>query len=410
MCEKLSQKSALFEPLDFSQIPGWESDDHLQALNTLYWSAKRAAKKTYKTKSLGVDANALNIIYSKILDKAFNGFNSKQSAKTFFEHNFQPHLIIPNDGLKKPANKNSAGKFNGFVTAYFEPEVEASTTQTKRFKYPIFKRPTDLVAITDRQRPSSMEESFFFARKTETNNVVEYKTFPNRQQIETGALDGQALEIYWLESRVDIFFVHIQGSARLVIKNGAGRQTIERISYDGKSGHAFTPIGKILIERGEIERENVTMQSIRDWLYQHPDKADAMMHENESFIFFQKIDHPEPTLGPVAAAGVPLTPNRSLAVDHKLQTFGVPIFISTKTPIGNEAHPFQKLMIAQDTGSAIVGAARGDLFIGTGEGAGKIAGGVKHQADFIVFLPCTNSSPCPGDVTFDKIEADKNAS
>lgn len=375
-----------FEPIEFSQIPNWENDDHLQALNALYWSAKRTALKPYKSKALQVDAAALNLILLKILDVGFKGFKSKQNAKGFFEDNFQPHLIIPNGKENKKLSS-----FSGFVTAYFEPEVEASKIQTERFKYPILKRPSDLVTITDEQRPAHMDENFHFAREVneEIKNGINTKfgMFPNRRQIETGALDNQALEIYWLESRIDIFFIHIQGSARLVVKDDLGNETIDRISYDGKSGHAFTPIGKILIERGEIEREKITMQSIRDWLITHPNQADDLMHENESFIFFQKIEHPKPELGPVAAAGVPLTPNRSLAIDHRLQTFGVPIYISTKQPIGDDCAPFQKLMVAQDTGSAIVGAARGDLFIGTGEKAAKIAGAVKHSADFIILLP-----------------------
>ena len=382
MGETSTQRIAHFEPLEYSQIPGWQSDDHLQALRALLLSAKRAKKKPYKTKELGVDANALNVVLLKILEKDFDGLGSKQNAKDFFEENFTPHLIVPTGTTDK-----NLGNFIGFVTAYFEPEVEASKIQTERFKYPILKRPTDLVAITNQERPASMGNKFFFARKMIAENGIKFETFPNRQQIETGALDNQGLELYWLESRIDIFFIHIQGSARLLIKDQQGNCIIERISYDGKSGHNFTPIGKILIDIGEIDRANITMQSIREWLLEHPDQADALMHKNESFIFFQKIDHPEPKLGPVAAAGVPLMPNRSLAIDHRLQTFGVPIYISTRDAIGTDETPFQKLMVAQDTGSAIVGSARGDLFIGTGEKAAQIAGGVKHPADFIILLP-----------------------
>lgn len=386
MSEILTQRIAHFEPLEYSQIPGWESDDHLQALRALCLSAKRTSQKPYKTKILGVDAKALNTVLLKVLDKNFDGLGSKQNAKDFFEENFDPHLIVPNGITDK-----KLGNFTGFVTAYFEPEVEASKIQTKRFKYPILKRPPDLVAITNQERPASMDAKFFFAKKIDTENGVKFENYPDREQIEKGILDNQDLEIYWLESRIDIFFIHIQGSARLIIKDQQGNKTIERISYDGKSGHEFTPIGKTLIDLGEIDRENITMQSIHDWLLAHPDQADALMQKNQSYIFFQKIDHPEPKLGPVAAAGVPLTPNRSLAIDHTLQTFGVPIYISTREAIGTDETPFQKLMVAQDTGSAIVGAARGDLFIGTGEKAAKIAGGVKHPADFIILLPKTES-------------------
>ncbi|MFK7901791.1 MAG: murein transglycosylase A [Nitratireductor sp.] len=386
MSSKVAQKYAILQPLTFDEIKGWDEDNHLEALHALKWSAKRTTKKPYKTKELGIDGAQLTKTLEKLLEEDCPYFENQKCAKTFFEDNFTPHLITSPDAT----NIKDENAYHGFVTAYFEPEVEASTVQTERFKFPILKCPTDLVAITDEERPSTMGEEFYFARKTTTPNGVEFSTFPNRHAIENGALEGQDLEIFWFESKVDIFFIHIQGSARLRLVDCEQAGQIARISYDGKSGHAFTPIGRILIERNEIAREDITMQSIRDWLFAHPHDADALMYENESFIFFQIVEHPAPNqkeLGPVAAAGVPLSPLRSLAVDHRLQTFGVPIFISTQTPIGQDEQNFQKLMVAQDTGSAIVGAARGDIFIGTGKHAEDIAGAVKHPAHFIVLLP-----------------------
>jgi len=359
-------QAAKFELCQFSDLSGWQSQDFVDALNAFVWSAKRIAQKPYKTKSLGVDAGALNAIALKMLEQDFSGLENQKNARQFFEDNFTPHKIIPPQG-------------DGFVTGYFEPEIKASRTKTDVYQFPILRRPHDLVAITDDERPAHMGDEFFFARKTKDG----FEEFPNRPAIEQGALDGQGLEIFWFESRIDIFFIHIQGSARLNLTDG----TSARISYDGKSGHVFSAIGKILIDRGEIKRENITMQSIRNWLRSHPDQADDLMRENKSFIFFQIIDHPAPHLGPVAAAGVPLTPMRSLAVDHRLQTFGAPIFVSTHTPLPQSSENFTQLMFAQDTGSAIVGPARGDLFIGTGESAADIAGSVKHDADFVILLP-----------------------
>lgn len=357
---------AKFKPLGFSDLAGWETEDFVDALNAFVWSAKRISKKPYKTKKLGVDALALKTIALKTLEGDFEGLKNQTTARQFFEDNFAPHEIVTPEG-------------KGFVTGYFEPEISASRIKTEKFQFPILKRPNDLVAITDKERPDHMSDEFFFARKTELG----FEEFPDRPAIELGALDGQDLEIYWFESRIDIFFIHIQGSARLNLTDG----TSARISYDGKSGQVFSPIGKILIDRGEIKREDITMQSIRDWLRSHPDQADDLMRENKSFIFFQIIDHPAPELGPVAAAGVPLTAMRSLAVDHRLQTFGVPIFISTHSPLPKSTSPFRQLMFAQDTGSAIVGPARGDIFTGTGESAADIAGSVKHDADFVILLP-----------------------
>lgn len=359
-------KIAKFEPCTFDALKGWNEDDHLDAMRAYIWSAKRISKKPYKTKDLQVDSDLTNKIALRTLADDFDGLENSQKARAFFEDNFTPHKIVPTSG-------------GGFVTGYFEPLIEASRIKTDKFQFPILKKPSDLVAITDEERPDVLGDEFFFARKTADG----FKEFPNRTAIELGALDGQGLEIFWFQSRIDIFFIHIQGSARLKLTDGS----TARISYDGKSGHPFTPIGKLLIERGEISRDKITMQSIRDWLFAHPEKADDLMRENNSYIFFQIIDHPAPELGPVAAAGVPLSAMRSLAVDHRLQTFGVPIFISTKTPLPYQTDAFNKLMFSQDTGSAIVGAARGDIFTGTGEEAAKIAGGVKHDADFYVLIP-----------------------
>lgn len=359
---------ARFEPLEFNRIEGWETEDHVAALSCFRISARRMAEKPYTTKKMGVDAAGLARAAIAALALEPKDAKDRKAARRFFETWFLPHRIIP-----------SGSRESGFVTGYFEPEIPASPIKTDRFPFPILSRPKDLVAIDDTTRPDHLPDHFFFARKT-ANGLFEY---PDRRAIEEGALDGQGLELFWLESRIDIFFIHIQGSARLLLPDG----TTARISYAGKSGHRFTAIGKLLIERGELTRENVTMHSIRDWLEAHPAKADDLMRENRSFIFFQIVDHPRPELGPVAAAGVPLTPGRSMAVDHRLQTFGTPIWVATKEPVPGDKAPFGRLMIAQDTGSAITGPARGDLYIGTGEEAGRIAGAIKHSAEFIAFLP-----------------------
>ena len=175
----------------------------------------------------------------------------------------------------------------------------------------------------------------------------------------------------WIESPVDGFFVHIQGSARLQMPDGE----IWRISYAGKSGHPFTPIGAWLVANGHLTREDVTMDTIRDFLLADEKRARELMNRNRSFIFFQRTTQENPDLGPVAAAGVALTPGRSLAIDHRLHTFGTPIFVATHEPLPQQSAPFRRLMLAQDTGSAIIGPARGDLFIGSGREAGSVAGG-----------------------------------
>jgi membrane-bound lytic murein transglycosylase A len=356
-----SGQTAQLEPVAFSDLPGWSGDDHAAALQCFMHSARRMAIRPYTTKALGTDAPALAAIASSLLQEAPAAGN----ARTFFEQNFVPRRIQPVTG-------------SGFVTGYFEPQVAASAESSDRFSYPIYRRPPDLADIDDTSRPQGMDPSFMFAR----NGSEGYSEYPDRAAIERGAIAGRGLELAWIESPVDGFFIHIQGSARLLMQDGS----VWRVAYDGKSGHPFTPIGAWLVTQGHLSREEVTMDSIRDWLLADPGRARMLMDRNRSFIFFRRVDQEDPDLGPVAAAGVALSPGRSLAVDHRLHTFGSPIFVCVEGAVP-QVGKWQRLMIAQDTGSAIIGPARGDLFIGSGAHAGHIAGAIKNRADFYVLIP-----------------------
>ncbi len=226
-----------------------------------------------------------------------------------------------------------------------------------------------------------MDPYLAFARETPAG-PVEYH---DRPAIDAGVLSGQGLELAWVEDKVDLFFAQVQGSARLAMTDG----TTRRISYAAKSGQRFTGIGRVLADMGEIPLEQVTMQSIRAWLKANPRRVDEILHHNRSYVFFKWAEVDDPALGPIAAAKVPLTPGRSMAVDRLLHTFGTPFYIDAPTLTAFDAKPFRRLMIAQDTGSAIVGPARGDLFAGSGDAAGEIAGVVKAAADFYALLPRT---------------------
>lgn len=351
---------AVIEPASFDDMEGWAGDDHAAALACFRISAKRMVERPYSSKALGVDAAALAALAPVAL--TWPG-----EARTFFERSFQPFRVAPADSG------------TGFVTGYYEPEVEASPVRTARFGYPLYRRPPDLVGIDDATRPPGMDPYFMFARLTELG-LLEY---PDRSAIESGALNGRGLELAWIEDPVDGFFIHIQGSARLRMPDGS----TWRISYDGKTGHPFTPVGRLLIESGEMRREDVTADAIADWLRADRVRGRRMMNRNRSFIFFRLVEDSDPSLGPVAAASVPLTPGRSLAADHRLHTFGTPVFVSTTQPLPGADSPLRRLMIVQDTGSAIVGPARGDLFIGSGREAGAVAGAVKHAASFVVLFP-----------------------
>jgi membrane-bound lytic murein transglycosylase A len=204
--------------------------------------------------------------------------------------------------------------------------------------------------------------------------------YHDRAEIEAGALSGRGLELVYLADPVDAFFIHIQGAARIELAEGG---TI-RVTYAAKSGHPYTPIGRVLIEMGEIEKGKATMPAIRAWLAGNPERAGAIMARNRSFIFFREAAVEDPRLGPVAAAKVPLTPGRSLAVDRLLHSFHAPVFVDTRLPNGQD---FRRLLVAQDTGSAIVGPARGDIFFGSGDDAGVLAGAMAAAGRFFLLAP-----------------------
>lgn len=357
--------SPMFRKVSFEDLPGWQRDDKSLAFAAFRRSALRVLEKPYRSGSLGIQADAFADAYSAARGHEHLG---PAEAETFFEEYFQPALIMPDDGG------------HGFVTGFYEPEVEASPVRIGRFSVPLLSRPDDLIDIDDANRPPGLDPYFAFGRRTE-NGIVKYF---DRPAIEQGALDHDDLALAWLASKVDAFFVHVQGAARLAMTDG----TIRRVTYAAKSGHRFTGPGRVLTETGEIPLEKVTMQSIRAWFDANPALVDKILWQNRSYIFFREAPVPDETLGPIAAAKVQLTAGRSIAVDRLLHTFGTPFFIDSQSLAAFEGGaPFRRLMIAQDTGSAITGPARGDLFAGSGPAAGEVAGVVRHPADFYSLVP-----------------------
>lgn len=353
------------EPVTFSDLPGWQDDDPtavIEALRRCHHHVSTA--KPYRTGSLGISVNDLMPAFSA----ASADVADAAAARAFFEQQFVAFRIRPETGK------------TGFVTAFYEPEIEVQAKPDEIFRYPIYRRPIDLVDVDDTNRPTDMDPYFAFGRLHD-GVVGEY---PDRCAIEQGFLAGRGLEIAYARSKVDVFFVHVQGAARLVYPDGSRR----RITYAAKTGHYFSPIGKLLIDRGEIDASTVSMMSIRGWLAANPDQVDEVLWHNRSFIFFREAEVEDERLGPVAAAKVSLEPGRSLAVDRLIHTFGVPFFISSESLTRLDAgRPFRRLMLALDTGSAIVGPTRGDIFTGSGDRAGELAGAVRNEADFYIFVP-----------------------
>lgn len=352
-----------WKPVSFDKLEGWAQDDHVAALACFRMSARGFSNGAYVSRQAVKPSKSLLNIAERSLTFSMETIG-KENARVFFENNFQPMLLDNSDG---------------FVTAYFEPEVEASRVKTKEFSYPLYRRPDDLVKFDASNRSDELPGELEYARLSE-NGLVEYY---DRGQIDNGALANRDLELFWLRSAVEGFYIHVQGSARLLLTDG----TSVRISYAGKTGHPYTSIGKLLVKRGVMTVEQANMVEMRRWLEEDEERALELLHQNRSFIFFAEVQGHEPEFGPIAAAGVQLTPGRSLAVDKSIHAYGTPVWISTNEPLPGDANSFKRLMIAQDTGSAIVGAKRGDIFIGSGREAGLIAGSVRHETDFVILQP-----------------------
>ncbi|UDF31416.1 UNVERIFIED_ORG: murein transglycosylase A [Roseateles sp. XES5] len=353
-------------PARFSALPGWDEDDPTALMAAMgRCRAHIRSVKPYKTGSLGITAGELLALLDAADAQKPQG---AAAVRAFFEAECVPFRIEKADGSA------------GFVTAFYEPEVAVKAEADVDYRYPFYRRPDDLVDIDDGNRPEGFPQGYAFGRLKD-GAIVEY---PDRGEIERGHLAGQGLEIAYARSKVDVFFAHVQGAARLVYPDGS----VRRVTYAGKSGHPFSAIGKLLIDRGEIDAATVSMGSIRDWLARHEGEVDAVLWHNRSFIFFKEAAVDDAGLGPIAAAKVPLVAGRSLAVDRMIHTFGLPFFISSDSLTHMDGgKPFRRLMLALDTGTAIVGPARGDIFTGSGDAAGALAGHVRNAATFHILVP-----------------------
>lgn len=345
----------------FGDLPGWEGHDHDSAL-----AAFRRSCREILDHGAGFSRPVrYGGSRSYWLDTCRSAFDASNAAR-FFESRFRAFRVADE---KLP---------NGLFTGYFEPEVEGSRTRSAVFNVPLYRRPSDLVTFEEEDRARS---GFTFGRLVNGRPRLYF----TRREIEEGALEGRGLELVWLKDWADAFFIHIQGSGRVRLVDGGTM----RLTYEAKSGLPYTGIGALLVERGVLNRQAMSMQAIRAWMAAHPTDARAVMWENQSFIFFREAQLEDQDLGALGAQHVQLTPRRSLAVDRSQWMFGTPVWLDTWVPAGDEGGmtSFRQLLIAQDTGSAIRGGARGDVYWGFGEAAGMFAGPMQSEGVMTVLLP-----------------------
>src|SRR5947209_18638258 len=363
--EPLKLADSQLEPVKWDDVDGWAADDHLAAFAAFQVSCQTCRN----VKRLDDDRPIYNALREVCRRAAAARPSNKEAARRFFEDNFRPVHIT------------RLGEAQGFLTGYYEPIVEGARFPDPEFHVPLYRRPHDLVAAGYTPRSGAFpNKGALIGRRNENSEIVPYH---DRGAIEAGGLDGQKLEICWLRDPFEALAIQIQGSARVILEDG----TPLRLNYASHNGYPYTSVGRVLIVHNLVPREEMSMQRIRDWMAANPDEAPKVRATNRSYVFFRVSGLPNEG-EPVGAQGVPLVPGRSIAVD-KLHVYGTPFFIDASLPIesAKPTTPFRRLMIAQDTGSAIVGPARADLYWGAGDDAARIAGRIRHAGRFVMLLP-----------------------
>ena len=387
------------EPADWLKLDGWAEDDHAAAFAAFMTSCRPILRSTPASRA-GRPA-----VYRGLYQVCQHAVEAKpkdaKEARAFFEQNFRPVRITP------------LGETAGFLTGYYEPIVDGSREPTEEFVHPLYRTPAGLLrggkrlkaasfgrgkAKTGKPSKSGKPAKGAKASDTEKTDAMaaakprkkarrggrKLVSYYDRAAIDDGVLKGRNLEICYLKDPIDSFFIHIQGSARVRLSDG----TMMRVNYESQNGHPYTAVGRFLIERKIYTKEEMSMDRIRTWMTANPGEGDALRRLNKSYVFFRETGLAENEEA-IGAQGVSLTPGRSLAVDKNLHVYGTPFFIQAELPIESEepTTKFRRLMVAQDTGGAIVGPARADIYYGAGEPAGLISGRFKHNGQFVMLFP-----------------------
>ncbi|PZN34409.1 MAG: murein transglycosylase [Proteobacteria bacterium] len=344
-----AEPSVDYEPVPWSALPGWEADAPEDA-----WPAFLASCRVLIRQEA----------WAGVCDRAQH--IAPSGARSFFERELTPFRLVYRDGSGRTED-------SGLITGYYEPVLRGSRTRSARYRVPLYAPPDDLLIVD----LGELHPQLRGARgRLEGRRVVPYH---ERGALESsGAVRGK--EIVWVDDEIDAFFLQVQGSGRIQLDTG---ETI-RLAFADQNGHPYRSIGRYLADRGELPLERASAQGIREWLRAHPERMQEVLNANPRFVFFRE-EPIERDVGPNGALGVPLTAERSLAVDRRFVPLGAPIFLATTYP--NSAAPLERLVMAQDTGGAILGALRADFFWGTGDAAGEQAGRMRQQGRMWLLWP-----------------------
>ncbi len=350
-----AQAYPTLKPVRWNEVAFWKEDSASEAWSAFLLSCSTLVKRT--------------AWHTVCRDAMSMPAPDETTAREFFEKRFQPYQAAQEDG-----------GIEGLVTGYYEPLLKGDRVRTERARYPLYAAPDDLVTV-DLASIYPELKSLRLRGRLVGNKVVPY---PARKDIEAPAPNGNGYSfkgkpIAWAEDPVDLFFLQIQGSGRIELPDGSHM----RVGYADQNGYPYQSIGKLLVERGDLKLEQASMQGIKDWGAKHPDKLPELLASNPSFVFFREL--PNGLSGPLGSLGVPLSGGRSIAVDTRFVPLGAPVFLATTQP--NSLLPLNRLVMAQDTGSAIRGGVRADFFWGFGNKAGELAGRMKQRGRMWVLLP-----------------------
>lgn len=355
-----------FAPVAFSELAEWTSDDHLAAFRA-FQSTAQPVLSAAPVQNSTRPSDALLACCRKARNINVETLTNRQ-AREFFEALFVPHRVVHDQA-------------DGLLTGYYEPELEGSYTNEPPFLLSIFRRPPDLENVVAESERGAHANGFTHLRRKDSGETEPYFT---REEIECGALSDQGLELLYLRDPVDCFFMHIQGSGLIRFPDGS----CMRITYDGKNGYPYTSIGRHLINNGDIAERDMSLDVLKKWLSEDPDRGRRVMWLNKSFVFFRQLQGSE-AKSAMGAQNIPLIAGRSLAVDTGYHALGTPIYVTAPTldHAKENGNGFSQLMIASDVGSAIRGPERGDIYFGSGKTAGALAGITKHTARFFTLVP-----------------------
>lgn len=350
-------------PVGFEDLPGWNADRHAEVLPALLRSCAIFLKQP-PGEALGARIPGASAADVQPACRAAQSLPAGHdlATRSFFEQWFQPWAVSNND------------KAEGLFTGYFEIELQGAIARDEIYNVPVYRKPPDHVTVDLGEFDPELSGRSVVGR-VDGGKLMPYFA---RGDIQSGVLAGKGIELVWLKDPLDAFMLHVQGSGRVSLVDG--RTT--RIGYAAHNGHPYKSIGRELIDRGELESHAASWPNIRAWIQANPAKAADLLAVNRRYIFFGEVVGE----GPIGAQGVALTPGRSLAVDTRYIPLGLPLWLDTDMP-GADEEPLQRLMLAQDTGSAIKGPVRGDFFWGTGDGALEYAGRMKSRGRYYILLP-----------------------